>query len=77
MNLYGRFEENGYRIEAFIPDNADEPLEWTIKAYKENGLVKEIKVPMIHEPIFGVDVDDLRTLEDETDELMKSLPKIL
>lgn len=74
MELYGSFKERGYKIEAYMPSSSKDPLEWLVKAYKNNKLVKEIRIPIFYEPLFGVDVDDARTLEEKTDELLKSLP---
>lgn len=73
MELYGSFEERGYKVEAYMPSSPKEPLEWLVKAYKKGKLVKEIRIPMFYEPIFGVDVDDAKTLEEKTDELLKLL----
>lgn len=56
-----------------MPGSRDEPLEWTIRAYKEGVLVREITEPMWHDPIFGPDVDDVRTLEEATDKLLAEL----
>ncbi len=74
MQLYGKFEEKGYEIEAYMPSNKEEPLEFVIKAYKDKKLVKEMNVPMVYYPIFGVDGSDLAELENKTEELLKLLP---
>lgn len=74
MKLCGSFEEKGYKIEAYIPTRDIEPQEFLVRAYKEEKLIKEIKIPMMHEPRFGVDVEDKRRLEDKTEELLEELP---
>ncbi len=73
-SLYGSFEERGYKVEAYIPNSDEVPLAFVLRAYKEDELVKEMKVPMHYRPIFGVDVADVAALEEKTEELMKTLP---
>jgi|TARA_Y100000310_G_C20642776_1_gene794905 hypothetical protein len=73
MELYGSFEEKGYKIEAYLPSNKEDSCEWVIRAYKDKEIVKEVNVPLFHPPIFGPDVEDVATLEDKTEELLNSL----
>ena len=74
MKLYGSFEEKGYQVEAYIPSSSSEPMQFHLKALKDGKLVKEMKIPLNHEPIFGVDTEDHQNLEAKTEELMQSLP---
>ncbi len=72
--LYASFDDRGYHLEAYIPNDGSVPQEFVVKAYKDDKLVEEMKVPMMYRPTFGVDVADLAELEAKTDELMKRLP---
>ena len=74
MDLYASFDEKGYKVEAFIPSGSNEQMQFLVKVYDGSKVIKELKIPMDHEPIFGVDVDDNQRLEDETEKLMQSLP---
>lgn len=74
MDLYGSFKEREYKVEAYLPSSDNDHLEWIIRAYKKNKLVREIKVPIIHRPIFGPDIEDVATLEEKTEEFINSLP---
>ena len=74
MELYRKISDKGYNFEVYIPSNEKDPLEFQLRALKEGKLVKEVKILMCHEPLFGVDASDLANLEKETDELIKSLP---
>lgn len=56
-----------------MPGSRDDARVWTIRAYKDGVLVREIIEPMDHSPIFGVDVSDIATLEDITDQLLAEL----
>ena len=74
MKLQAEFEERGYKVQAFMPTSAKEPLEWIVKVFKDGKLVRELKIPMHHEPRFGVSSIDIQILEEETAKLMESLP---
>ncbi|MFH1064796.1 MAG: hypothetical protein V1729_06955 [Candidatus Woesearchaeota archaeon] len=73
-SLYSSFDERGYHVEAYTPNDDSVPQEFVVKAYKDDKLVEEMKVPMLHRPVFGVDVGDIAELEAKTEELMKKLP---
>jgi len=74
MKLQGEFEEKVYKIQAYMPTSASEPLEWVVKAFKDGKLVKELKIPMHIEPRFGLDSVDIMILEKETEKFLESLP---
>ncbi|VVB82841.1 Uncharacterised protein [uncultured archaeon] len=75
MELYGSFEEKGYKIESYFPTNLEEEkLEWIVKIYRDNKLERELSIPMDVNPLFGVDIFDLKTLDERVDELLKLLP---
>ncbi|MHA1211442.1 MAG: hypothetical protein ACTSSH_03180 [Candidatus Heimdallarchaeota archaeon] len=73
MKFHDEFEERGYKVQAFIHVDTSN-REWIVKAFKDGVLVQEIKIPMIIEPRFGIDYNDLRALEEATAKLMQSLP---
>lgn len=73
MKIYGSFEEGGYRVEARIPENSSEPLEFKISVYRGSDLVREERIQMYQEPIWGVDTSDHQRLEQETDRIMREL----
>ncbi len=75
LSLYGRFEERGYKIETYIPNSNKVALEFVVRAYSGEKLIEEMKIPMHHEPIFGVDVEDEARLEEEVGKLMQKLAK--
>ena len=74
MELYGSFEKKGYKIEAYWPTHSKESMEWIVKAYKSDKLVKEIHIPMLYKSTFGVDISDVATLEEKIDEMFNELP---
>ena len=73
LSLYGSFEERGYKVEAYIPNSSEVAREFVVRAYSGEKLVEEMKVPMVHEPVFGVDVEDKETLEHEVEKLIQKL----
>lgn len=75
LSLYDSFEERGYKIETYIPNSDKVAREFVVRAYKGENLVEELKIPMVHEPLFGVDVEDEGVLEEEVEKLMKRLNK--
>jgi len=76
LDLFGAFTENGYRVEAYMPRNAKQPTQWTIKVFREGEEGEPIRVeiaPMIYAPVYGVDVGDKATLETRVEEIMQEL----
>ena len=65
LDLHRSFTVDSYRIDAFMPRNSSQPQQWTLKLYKagEDTPLRVETIPMLHEPIFGVDVDDIEALE--------------
>lgn len=49
---------------------------FTVTAKADGQVDRVISWKMFHPPIFGIDVDDFRTLEQRVDELIKSLPEV-
>lgn len=75
LDLFGSFTENGYRVDALMPRNSQQPRQWTVRVYVEGqeDVFREETIAMLHEPIFGVDEDDKAALEARVDLLMKEL----
>ena len=83
LEEYGRFSENGYLVKAFMPVRPAQPRRWTVRAYEEAAVaaegdpepLREITLPMVHEPVFGADAADVAALEKRVGELMRELGK--
>jgi len=74
-DLYGSFAHlERYRVEAWMPSNRDEPRQWMVKVFRDDVLLKQQTIPMDHDPIFGVDVDDVAQLNESVDVLLAELP---
>jgi len=73
MEQYGKFKERGYTIEAYIPTNDTEPNEFLL-TIRKGKFKQEHRIPMLHRPTFGVDIDDKQTLEEKMEEILKTLP---
>jgi hypothetical protein len=75
LDLFGSFTESGFKVDAYMPRNSQQALQWTVRVFKEgeDAPQREETIPMLHEPIFGVDVDDQATLEQRVDSLMQEL----
>ena len=74
MKLYNKFKEKGYELEIYYPDKPKDILEWIIKIYKKNKIIKENHLDMNYPPMFGVDEFDKINLEKNIEELLNSLP---
>lgn len=70
---FGAVDEDGYHVTAYAPASDSERLEWRLVAQRGEEVVATKTAPMLHPPRFGYDVDDLRTLEDLTQELLDEL----
>ena len=75
MYLYGAFEEKGYRFESYVPDTDADPVEFERRILIGSTTVASFSIPMTYRPVFGVDVDDARTLEDVADAFIQALPE--
>jgi hypothetical protein len=81
MEEYSRFSLKDHTFIAFGPSGDGEPREWTLQVNKDeyvnnqhkSTLIKEVKIPIIHRPIFGYDVNDLELLNEKVEELIKEL----
>lgn len=67
-------EERGYVLKAWQPANERARRVAVVQAFRDGELFAEIEVPMMHTNVFGVDVEDVASIERATDELMGGLP---
>lgn len=74
------FVEAGYRFKAWQPANEAARPVLVIQAWKEGKEdgepLREVEVPMWHPNIFGLDVEDMSTLEQATDLLIEELLRL-
>lgn len=77
LEIYGEFCENGYVVQVLLPEDASQEQQWTVRFFTEDGqLAREVTIPLMYEPIFGVDVDDVITLETQVDEILRELASL-
>ena len=79
MIQYGKaVEEKGYRLEAFIPENPDELLQFVVRIYnaRTGELAREMTSDIEHDYIHGVDCEDNKRLDANVDIVMAELPDI-
>jgi len=74
MYLYSHFEEKGYRFEAYVPDSDVDPVEFELRILVDGSPKASFSIPMTYRPVFGIDIDDLATLEMVADAIVKALP---
>jgi len=82
MALFGSFEEKGYQFASFYPNDPDAD-----PAYKKDvpyfrvtisaggKLLHTIYFPMMYDPIFAVDNNDVARLEEISDKVLAILPE--
>ncbi len=75
-NLFASCNENGYTFDAYLPNNDKVPNQFILKTYNTNKQVYTSNIEMLYRPIFGPDVGDVQSLENELDNLIKKLPKL-
>lgn len=75
MYLHSHFEEKGYRFEAYVPDSDVDPVEFELRILVDGTPKVSLSIPMTCRPVFGIDTDDLATLEMVADALLKTLPE--
>jgi hypothetical protein len=81
MIEYSRFSLKDCTFIAYGPESDGEVREWTLRVnqnvYEDNKqeakLIKEVKIPIAHRPIFGYDVEDLERLDEKVEEIVKEL----
>lgn len=80
MDLYGIFDEAGYRVRAYS-NNDDRASEWVVSftrlgadGQEESPEPDRVEsIPMSYRPVFGFDVDDVAVLEQRTSEVLAEL----
>lgn len=75
MRLYGNFEEKGYQVRAYLPDGPAEGIAWKVEISEGEKILHEFRIPMIYEPRFGPDSNDVAQLEAVTDDVLGLLPE--
>lgn len=71
--IWGVFTLGGYEFTSYIPAGPSDPLVWTIVVEKDGTEVRRETIAMIHEPLFGADIEDVRALDDRTDEIVREM----
>lgn len=74
MQLYGTFEDKGYRFEAHIPSGHGDPVAFELRILIGDAFKYTLLAPMVYVPKFGVDVCDAQMLERVTDKVLALLP---
>lgn len=74
MQLYGAFEDKGYRFEAHMPSGQGDPVAFELRIFIGDERKYTLLAPMAYVPTFGVDVGDVRMLERATDKVLALLP---
>jgi allophanate hydrolase subunit 1 len=73
MKLSGEFDLGDYHFACYMPSSNQEVCEWTIRVTKENELIIEETIPMVYEPIFGPDEEDVIARDTRVEEIIKEL----
>jgi len=74
MQLYGSFEERGYKFEAYIPTDDSEPVAFELRIFLGEELKHSLLISMGYTPVFGVDSGDVAKLEWTVDQILHLLP---
>lgn len=75
MLLYGKFEDRGYKFEAYIPNSDAEPVAFELRIIIGEEPKYVLYVPMTYVPTFGVDAGDIQVLEGALDQVLGLLPE--
>ena len=75
MLLYGKFEDGGYKFEAYIPNSDAEPVAFELRIIIGAESKYVLYVPMTYVPAFGVDAGDIQFLESVLDQILNLLPE--
>lgn len=75
MQLFGSFEEKGYRFEAYSPTSRSDPAEFEFRILVGSDLKHTLYIPMSYVPVFGVDVGDRHRLDMVADRVLAVLPE--
>ena len=73
MSVADPFEEDGVTYEAWQPRNDQAPRVMVVEAYRDGLRVARREVPMYHENRWGIDVEDVDSLEAATEQLIKEV----
>lgn len=67
------FVEKGYTFEALVPTDAEVPQAFVVLVTKGEEKCDGFMVPMVYEPRYAPDVEDIGTLEGVTDMYIRRL----
>jgi hypothetical protein len=73
MSEWSRFELDGYTFIASLPDKYVDEQVFTICVMRGDATIRSETIPLIHEPIFGPDVDDVASLNGRVEEIITEL----
>ena len=71
MTEWSKFELNGWRFVAFMPDNEIETQQWLVHIIDPKGTEHSLYVPMDYEPRFGPDAGDVDALSAAVESFIK------
>ncbi len=73
MTEYSRFTLAGVEFIASGPDNETDAMEWKLELWREGAKIRDEHIPIVHAPIFGYDEEDLATLNEKVEAIIKEL----
>jgi hypothetical protein len=73
MERIGTFTIADHEFACYLPSSNKEPQVWTIIVSKADRELLRDTVPLLHEPIFGPDVDDVSARDERVEEIIKEL----
>lgn len=72
--FWGEFILNDHLFQSsYYADDELENRHWETKVSKNNEIIKKLNIPMMYNPIFGPDVEDVARLEEETEKIIQEL----
>jgi hypothetical protein len=74
MDLYGTFDEKGYRFESRIPGGRGEPHAFELRILVDGQPRHTLLIPAAHPMTFGIDVEDANHLNSVVDRVLELLP---
>ena len=67
------FEEEGFTFKAWQPKSEGVPQIVIVQAFQKNLLFKEIAVPLLYPTAWGIDAEDLHSIEEATQKLLEEI----
>lgn len=72
-DLFGKFAIGGGTMYAYGPATDEENQEWLIIFKRDDHIVHQEVVEMMHAPVFGYDDEDITALSNRVEEIIKEL----